>query len=369
MAQPSSGDHAPFPTPLTSLIGRDRQIADVTALLDGSRMVTLTGPGGVGKTTLALAVIRRQADRFPDGAAFVDLAPLHDPALVPAAIAHAVGIPEAGDDPSGRRLVAALRDRRLLLLIDNFEQVIAAAPIVATLLARCAGLTALVTSREPLAIGGEQEYSVAPLPLPESNAPHAVGESDAVRLFVARARAADPGFELTAENAGAVAAICRRLDGLPLAIELAAARIKVLPPAAVLERLDRRLPLLTGTRRDVPQRHRTVRDTVAWSYDLLGQDEQALFRCLSVFAGGFTLEAADAVGRQPAAGSRQNEATSDRRPSSADSVLNGISSLVDKSLLQASTGDLGERRFTPLETVREFGLEQLAAAGEETAIR
>jgi predicted ATPase/DNA-binding NarL/FixJ family response regulator len=372
MGQPSIGEGAPLPTPLATLIGRDELVADVVALLGRVRLVTLTGPGGVGKTTLALAAARARTDEFPDGVAFADLAPVDDPALVPVVIAQAIGVPEAGDDPSGARLVAALRDRRLLLFVDNFEHVIAAAPLIATLLASCPGLVALVTSREPLGLGGEHECPVSPLSLPDavSASPHAVEESEAVRLFVARAQAAHPGFQLTTENAATVAEICRRLDGLPLAIELAAARIKVLPPAALLQRLDRRLPLLTGTRRDVPQRQRTVRDTIAWSYDLLSPAEQVLFRRLSVFTGGFTLEAAESV----AEGGQTDRRTdgSDSPPSRLSAVppaLDGIASLIDKSLLQSMTGGFEEPRFTMLETIREFGLEQLVATGEEIAAR
>jgi predicted ATPase/DNA-binding CsgD family transcriptional regulator len=348
---------APLPAPLTSFVGREREVAEVADLLrrPDVRLVTLTGPGGVGKTRLALAVAAELAPDFADGAAFVPLAPLADPALVLPTVAAALGVREAGDRPPAAGLVEALRERALLLVLDNFEHVLAAAPPVADLLAGCPGLRVLATSRVRLRLRGEREVPVQPLGLPDPERLPSVeelAEIEAARLFVERARDVRPGFALTEANAAAVSEICRRLDGLPLALELAAARTKVLPPAALLTRLERRLPLLTGGAADLPYRQRTLRDTIAWSHDLLSPEEQALFRRLAVFAGGCSLEAAEAAAGGLGA-----------------SVLDGVASLVDKSLVRAVDGLEGEPRFGMLETVREFGLERLAASGEEVAVR
>jgi predicted ATPase/DNA-binding CsgD family transcriptional regulator len=296
-------------------------------------------------------------EAFPDGVIFVPLAPISDPNLVPSAIIAPLGVREAGDEPLIERLKAVLRNKRLLLVLDNFEHVIEASPIVADVLETCPGVTVLVTSRVRLRISGERELPIAPLGLaaPDRHSSAAdVATSDAVRLFVARAEAVHPDFALTPENAVDVAEICRRLDGLPLAIELAAARVKVLPPSALLARLDHRLPLLTGGGRDVPARQQTMRNAIAWSHDLLSPEEQVLFRRLAVFAGGFTLEAAEAVV------SGSGELGID--------PLEGVASLLDKSLLRQEAGPGGEPRFTMLETVREFALGQLAASGEEAAV-
>ncbi len=289
---------ASLPTPLTSFIGREREIADACdLLLGGVRLVTLTGPGGVGKTRLAVRVAGELAQDFADGAVFVPLASVTDFDLVPTTVGLALGVREAGDRTLASRLADALRDRALLLVLDNFEHVVEAAPLVTHLLESCHRLAVLVTSRTPLRVSGEHVFPVPPLAVPDPAEPTArVAETEAVCLFVARARAADPAFALTTENARAVAAVCQRLAGLPLAVELAAARVRVLPPAALLPRLAPALPLLTGGRRDDPARLRTMRDAIAWSYDLLLPDEQALFRRVSVFAGGFTLEAAECDG-------------------------------------------------------------------------
>ncbi len=350
-----------LPTPLTSFVNREREVSAVVALLrqDGVRLVTLTGPAGVGKTRLALRVADEAAVGFPDGVAFVPLAAVTDPGLVPSAIARALGVRAEGPDEVLPRLAVALRGRRLLVVLDNLEQIVAAGPALAALLGACPALTLLATSRARLRVSGEQVYAVPPLVPPDavpSAAPEEIAAVDAVRLFVDRARAADAGFALTAANAEAVAEVCRRLDGLPLAIELAAARVDVLSPRALLARLASRLPVLTGGPRDAPPRQHTLRDAIAWSHDLLAPDAQRLFARLAIFDGGISLDAVDAV----AADAEGRAVPVDAPPATIDL----LSSLVEQSLLRPEARDDGEPRFAMLETIREYALDRLERGGQ-----
>ena len=352
---------AAVPAPLTLFVGREREIAQAGGLLqrDDVRLVTLTGPGGVGKTRLSLRLAADFGANYADGARFVPLAAVHDPALVPSTIAVALDVRGGEEKPPWERLLAFLHPLDVLLVLDNFEQVLAAAPPLVDLLSTCPGLTLLVTSRSPLRISGERLFAVPPLALPDRPiAGHAMevaelADVEAVRLFVDRAEAASADFTLHAGNAGAIAGICERADGLPLAIELAAARTALLSPAALLERLEPRLPLLTGGPRDQPDRLRTMRNAIAWSHDLLTIEERIAFRNLAVFAGGCTVEAAEAV----------------VRVSPGTTVLDLVQRLVDQAVLYRGENGVEEPRVGMLETIREYGLEQLAAAGEETAAR
>ena len=349
-----------LPLQPTALIGRERDVEMVCGLLrrDGVRLVTLTGVGGSGKTRLGLQVAADLFDDFADGVFLANLAPISDPALVLQTVAHTLGVREAEGQQLQERLRDFLRDKRLLLLLDNFEQVVEAASFVAELLAACPALKVLVTSRTRLHLRGEHEVPVSPLALPERGQlpPLALlSQYAAVALFIQRAVEVKPDFAVTNENAPAVAEICMRLDGLPLALELAAARVKLLSPQAILSRLEHSLRLLTGGPRDLPARQQTLRDTIAWSYDLLAQDERTLFRRLAVFAGGCTLHAAEAVcngAGEPAL-----------------DVLEGLAALVDKSLMQRLGPNDDEPRFGMLETIREFAWEQPEARREASPMR
>src|SRR6266404_5423960 len=352
-----------FPVPRTGFVGREREAAATKELLlrQDVRLVTVTGPGGIGKTRLGVEVASGLCEWFPGGIYFVPLSPLNDPSLIASVIVQTLGLREAGGQSPLEILKKNFQDSwcaPMLFLMDNFEHLVQAAPTVAELLAMGPHLKVLVTSRSALHVYGEHEFPVPPLALPDSRSMPSVevlSQYPAVALFIQRAIAAKPDFELNRENAPAVTEICARLDGLPLAIELAAARIKVLSPASMLTRLASRLQLLTGGARDLPQRQQTLRAAMDWSYDLLNAAEQKLFRRLSVFVGGCTLDGAEAV--------------CDTKGDLDLDLLDGMASMVDKSLAQQVEQAKGESRFVMLETIREYALEKLQASGERASTK
>jgi predicted ATPase/class 3 adenylate cyclase len=349
-----------LPLQPTPLVGREREVEEISERLRSEevRLLTLTGSGGVGKTRLALQVAADLLEQFKDGVFFVALATITDPELVPSTIAGPLGLKESAQQSLMETLKSYLREKDLLLILDNFEQVLEGAPVVGELVGACRKLQVLTTSRIPLRLYGENEYSVPPLALPDPERPPPVElltHYEAVRLFIERAQAAKADFSVTNDSAPAVAQICARLDGLPLAIELAAARIKLLTPQAILARLGNRLKLLTGGARDLPKRQRTLRSTIDWSFGLLEEGEKVLFGRLSVFAGGRTLEAIEAV--------------CDAGGDLPVDVLGGVSSLVDESLLRQEEGVGGEPRFYMLETIHEYARERLEEYGEAEEIR
>jgi predicted ATPase/class 3 adenylate cyclase len=345
-----------LPTQLTSFLGRESELTELGQLLDEARLVTLTGPGGTGKTRLATQVAAERLGRYGDGAFFVDLAPIADASLVASAIASSAGIREATDKPLPATLAEELRDRELLLVLDNFEHVTDAAHLVSDLLGASRRLQVLVTSRAALHLSGEREFPVQPLPVPDPARLPPLSELSAfegVTLFVERARSARPDFSVSDASWPAVAGIVAALDGLPLAIELAAAKTRLLDPDEILQRLADRLAFLAGGPRDAPARQRALRETIGWSHDLLAVGEQALFRRLAVFAGGWTLDAANAVCAPAEIGVDE---------------LAGMETLLDQSLIRRAPGPAGEQRLTMLETIKQYAAERLAQSGEGDAI-
>jgi predicted ATPase/class 3 adenylate cyclase len=361
-----------LPTQVTSFIGRAAELAEAHRLLDTTRLLTLTGPGGTGKTRLALQLAEQIAHRFPDGVFFVPLEPVRDPALVASHVLAAIGIPDGGSRPAREALIEWIRGKEILLVLDNFEQVADAAPLVADLIRSSERLTVIATSRAALRVSGEQEYPVPGLPAPPDPSavpalervrrgipsgpvdPAAATQYEAVRLFIARAVSVRPDFQVTNENAPAVAAICARLAGMPLAIELAAARVKILGPDAILARLDHQLSVLASTARDLPERQQSLRGAIVWSYDLLDAGGRRLLDRLSAFAGGFDLDGAEAV--------------CGPRGELGIEVLDGIESLVDQSLVRSEDVN-GAPRFRLLDSIREFAAEMLEAGGQADQIR
>ena len=345
-----------LPARLTTFLGREREIGEITRLLARSRLLTLTGPGGTGKTRLSLEVAGRALLNHPDGVFFIELAAITDPDLVPPTISRALNLPDRGGRSAIERLIDHIGDRSVLLVLDNFEQVVSAGASVNRLLGACPHLSVMTSSRSTLRIDGEQEYPVPPMGLPDPVRlpPLAqLSQYEAVALFIERARAVKPSFEVTNENAPAVAEICVRLDGLPLAIELAASRIRILAPQAMLDRFGDTLGLLSGGSRDLPERQQTLRGAIAWSHDLLDEDERALFASISAFVGGAGLEAIERICGDDVSGN----------------LLDVLGSLVEKSLLRQADGRGGEPRFAMLETIRDFAAERAVAAGVQERLR
>ena len=346
-----------LPVRLTPLVGRQRELRDVVDSLSGGRLLTLTGPGGTGKTRLALAAADAVSASYPEGVCWVELAPLDDPGIVARVVARRLGVPDCPGQDATAAIVAHVGDRSMLIVLDNCEHLASAVAVLAEqLLGACHALSVLATSREVLGVDGERSWLVPPLSLPEDGAPgaDALARSDAVRFFEYRARLVFPSFRVADDNARAVAQVCRRLDGLPLAIELAAAQMRVLSVSQLAERLDDIFTVLVGGARTAPRRHQALRATLDWSHDLLGEDERVVFRRLAVFAGGFTLAAAEQVAAGPGIGPER--------------MLELLTRLADKSLLRVGHMDSGAR-YHLLGTVREYALERLAEASEEEATR
>jgi predicted ATPase len=353
-----SGQRSTVPRPRTSFVGRTRELEQLRILVHANRLVTLVGPGGVGKTRLALEIASRLSSEFEGGAAWVELASVHDPHLVLVTVADALGVRELAHQPPLAALEEHLRDRHMLLVLDNLEHLLPAVGDIGELLRTCPGLSVLVTSRAPLRGSGEQEFPLRPLAVPDqTQLPpiHELCQHDAVRLFIDRARAIKPDFELTAATAPVVAAITARLDGLPLAIELAVARLRALTAHEILRRLEHRLTLLVGGANDLPPRQQTMRATLAWSLDLLEPAERRLFRSLAVFVGGCSLHAMERVG-------------ADSPDHTGGDVLQRLESLVAHGLVECTDAGATESRFGMLETIREYALELLDAAGESAHV-
>lgn len=354
---PAAGRHrGRLPRPRTSFIGRDDELAQARQLFQRTRLLTFTGPGGCGKTRVAIAFAAGAVEDFPDGVHFVPLAPISDPSLVPVSIAQSIGLQDSRGMSLQEHVSAYVGDGEVLLVLDNFEHVLSAGEFVSDLLAACSRLRILVTSRAPLHMSGEQEFPIPSLRVPElSDSADAVAASESAQLFAARAAALVPGFTVDGQNAAAVAGIVQRLDGLPLAIELAAARVKLLSPAAILARLDDALGLLVSTGRDVPDRQRTLRTTIAWSYELLSEHARRRLAAISVFRGGASLDGIEAV----------FVAALDL----GVPVLDTLQELVDHSLVRLVTPSAAAPRYTMLETIREFAAERLASMSEAPAVR